>query len=44
MYRNNVDQLTEWIEYADKQTIARASHGMNVANPGGVQPRYPGFR
>jgi pimeloyl-ACP methyl ester carboxylesterase len=34
MYRNNVDQLAEWIEYADKQTIARASHGMNVANPG----------
>lgn len=34
MYRNNVEQLTAWIEYADKQTIARASHGMNVANPG----------
>jgi pimeloyl-ACP methyl ester carboxylesterase len=34
MYRNNVEQLTAWIEYADKQTIARASHGMNVTNPG----------
>jgi pimeloyl-ACP methyl ester carboxylesterase len=34
IYRNNVEQLREWIEYADKQTIARASHGMNVANPG----------
>ena len=34
MYRNNVEQLTAWIAYANKQTIARASHGMNVANPG----------
>jgi pimeloyl-ACP methyl ester carboxylesterase len=34
MYRNNVEKLADWIEYADKQTIARASHGMNVANPG----------
>jgi pimeloyl-ACP methyl ester carboxylesterase len=34
MYRHNVDRLADWIEYADKQTIARASHGMNVANPG----------
>jgi pimeloyl-ACP methyl ester carboxylesterase len=34
MYRNNVEQLTAWVEHADKQTIARASHGMNVANPG----------
>ncbi|MFT4439366.1 alpha/beta fold hydrolase [Caballeronia sp. 15715] len=33
MFRNNVEKLAEWIEYADKQTIAGASHGMNVANP-----------
>ncbi|MFM0281695.1 alpha/beta hydrolase [Paraburkholderia sediminicola] len=34
MFRNNVDKLTDWIDYADKQTIAGASHGMNVAKPG----------
>ncbi|NPT41567.1 alpha/beta fold hydrolase [Paraburkholderia sp. 1N] len=34
MFRNNVDKLTDWIDYADKQTIEGASHGMNVAKPG----------
>jgi pimeloyl-ACP methyl ester carboxylesterase len=34
MYRNNVEHLQAWIGSADKQTIARASHGMNVANSG----------
>jgi pimeloyl-ACP methyl ester carboxylesterase len=34
MYRNNVEKLADWIKCADKQTIAGASHGMNVTNPG----------
>ncbi|MDR5782808.1 alpha/beta hydrolase [Caballeronia sp. LZ065] len=34
MFRNNVEKLTEWIGFAERQTIARASHGMNVASPG----------
>jgi pimeloyl-ACP methyl ester carboxylesterase len=34
MFRNNVEKLAEWIDYADKQTIAGASHGMNVSNAG----------
>jgi pimeloyl-ACP methyl ester carboxylesterase len=34
MFRNNVEKLEEWIEFAERQTIARASHGMNVASPG----------
>jgi pimeloyl-ACP methyl ester carboxylesterase len=34
MFRNNVEKLAGWVDYADKQTIAGASHGMNVANPG----------
>jgi pimeloyl-ACP methyl ester carboxylesterase len=34
MFRNNVEKLAEWIYLADRQTIAGASHGMNVANPG----------
>ncbi|MDR6445083.1 pimeloyl-ACP methyl ester carboxylesterase [Paraburkholderia terricola] len=33
MFRNNVEKLADWIDYADKQTIAGASHGMNVAKP-----------
>jgi len=33
MYRNNVDRLANWIEHADKQTIAGASHGMTVTHP-----------
>ncbi|SAK49722.1 alpha/beta hydrolase [Caballeronia temeraria] len=34
MFRNNVEKLEEWIEFAQRQTIERASHGMNVASPG----------
>ncbi|OAJ56832.1 alpha/beta hydrolase [Paraburkholderia ginsengiterrae] len=34
MFRNNVEKLADWVDYADKQTIAGASHGMNVAKPG----------
>ncbi|WP_013590447.1 alpha/beta fold hydrolase [Paraburkholderia phenoliruptrix] len=34
MFRNNVEKLAEWIDYADRQTIAGASHGMNVSNAG----------
>jgi pimeloyl-ACP methyl ester carboxylesterase len=34
MYRNNVEKLADWIESAEKQTIAGASHGMNVSHPG----------
>jgi pimeloyl-ACP methyl ester carboxylesterase len=34
MFRNNVEKLEEWIEFAERQTIAGASHGMNVASPG----------
>ncbi|REG49039.1 pimeloyl-ACP methyl ester carboxylesterase [Paraburkholderia sp. BL6669N2] len=33
MFRNNVDRLAEWLYLTDRQTIAGASHGMNVANP-----------
>ena len=33
MFRNNVEKLADWIDYADKQTISGASHGMNVAKP-----------
>jgi pimeloyl-ACP methyl ester carboxylesterase len=32
MYRDNVDRLADWIEYADKQTVAGASHGMTVTH------------
>lgn len=34
MYRNTVEKLLEWIVCAERQTIAGASHGMNIANPG----------
>jgi len=34
MFRNNVDSLEGWIYLAQRGTIAGASHGMNVANPG----------
>lgn len=34
MFRNNVEKLAEWILYAERQTIAGASHGMNVSNAG----------
>jgi pimeloyl-ACP methyl ester carboxylesterase len=33
MYRDNVDQLAQWIAHVDKRTIAGASHGMNVTHP-----------
>jgi len=32
-YRDNVERLAEWIEHSDRQTIAGASHGMNVTHP-----------
>jgi pimeloyl-ACP methyl ester carboxylesterase len=34
MYRNNIERLADWIEHADRQTIAGASHGMNATHPG----------
>ena len=34
MFRNNVEKLADWIDYAERQTIAGASHGMNVSNAG----------
>jgi pimeloyl-ACP methyl ester carboxylesterase len=34
MFRSNVEKLEEWIEFAQRETINGASHGMNVANPG----------
>ncbi|GAB2859138.1 alpha/beta hydrolase [Pseudoduganella ginsengisoli] len=33
MYRDNIDKLVEWMPHAEQQTIAGASHGMNVTNP-----------
>jgi len=33
MFRNTVEKLHEWIGGAARQTIAGASHGMNIANP-----------
>lgn len=33
MYRDNVDQLAQWIGQVEQHTIAGASHGMNVTNP-----------
>jgi pimeloyl-ACP methyl ester carboxylesterase len=34
MFRNNVDKLSGWIDFADRRTIDGASHGMNVSNAG----------
>ncbi|WP_066743030.1 alpha/beta fold hydrolase [Cupriavidus sp. D384] len=34
MFRSTVEKLQEWIGGAERQTIAGASHGMNIANPG----------
>jgi pimeloyl-ACP methyl ester carboxylesterase len=34
MFRNNVDKLSAWIDFADRRTIDGASHGMNVSNAG----------
>lgn len=33
MFRNNVEKLADWIPCASRQSIAGASHGMNVARP-----------
>jgi pimeloyl-ACP methyl ester carboxylesterase len=33
MFQNTVKVLAEWIGYAERKTIAGASHGMNVSNP-----------
>jgi pimeloyl-ACP methyl ester carboxylesterase len=33
MFRSTVEKLQEWIGRAERQTIAGASHGMNIANP-----------
>ncbi|MBB5496806.1 alpha/beta fold hydrolase [Paraburkholderia sp. MM5384-R2] len=33
MFRNTVDKLEQWIEFAERETIDGASHGMNVARP-----------
>jgi pimeloyl-ACP methyl ester carboxylesterase len=33
MFRNNVDKLEQWIQFADRQTVSGASHGMNVVSP-----------
>jgi pimeloyl-ACP methyl ester carboxylesterase len=32
MYRDNVDQLGEWMEHAEKRLVKGASHGMNVTH------------
>jgi pimeloyl-ACP methyl ester carboxylesterase len=34
MFRNNVEKLSGWIEFAERHTIDGASHGMNVSNAG----------
>jgi pimeloyl-ACP methyl ester carboxylesterase len=34
MFRHNVETLASWLSHADRQTVAGASHGMNVASPG----------
>ena len=34
MYRNNVEQLAQWIANAQQQVLAGASHGMNVTHAG----------
>jgi pimeloyl-ACP methyl ester carboxylesterase len=34
MFRRTVEKLQEWIGHAERQTIAGASHGMNIASPG----------
>jgi pimeloyl-ACP methyl ester carboxylesterase len=43
MFRNNVEKLEEWIEFAERVTINGASHGMNVANPGAFNRALLGF-
>ncbi|RKP58673.1 alpha/beta fold hydrolase [Pararobbsia silviterrae] len=34
MFRNNVEKLEEWMPFSERQTIAGASHGMNISNAG----------
>ncbi|WP_250455039.1 alpha/beta hydrolase [Caballeronia sp. ATUFL_M2_KS44] len=43
MFRNNVEKLVEWIEFAERQTIAGASHGTNAASPGAFNRAVLGF-
>ncbi|NML31722.1 alpha/beta fold hydrolase [Paraburkholderia antibiotica] len=43
MFRNNVDRLEQWIEFAARETITGASHGMNVANPGAFNRALKAF-
>jgi pimeloyl-ACP methyl ester carboxylesterase len=43
MFRNNVEKLSEWIDYAQRETIAGASHGMNVSNAGAFNRLVRGF-
>ncbi len=43
MFRNNVEKLTEWIEFAERVTINGALHGMNVANPGAFNRALAAF-
>lgn len=33
MYHDNADQLAQWMPHVERQTIAGASHGMNVTHP-----------
>ena len=43
MFRNNVEKLSEWIDYAARETIVGASHGMNVSNAGAFNRLVRGF-
>ncbi|NUU04006.1 alpha/beta fold hydrolase [Herbaspirillum robiniae] len=43
MYRDNVAMLAQWIAGAARETIAGASHGMNVTNPAMFNRVVQGF-
>ena len=43
MYRDNVDQLVEWMAHAGKEVIAGASHGMSVTHPSAFNRLVQGF-
>ncbi|MFC5478259.1 alpha/beta fold hydrolase [Massilia suwonensis] len=43
MYRDNVEWLAQWITRAERQTIAGASHGMNMTHPGSFNRLVRGF-
>ena len=43
MFRSTVEKLQEWIGRAERQTIAGASHGMNIANPGAFNRAVAGL-